>query len=318
VKKIAVIGGAGFVGTNLIKQLSKMGQDVLVVDDLSTGLRSNLQGVKCEFHQVSITDESAIRRALHSCDYIFHLAARGSVPRSIKNPDATFDVNVKGTLNILNYAREHQVPILFSSSSSVYGKNLAIPKNEFMWTSPMTPYAASKLSGEALIHSYGLSFNFPVFSFRFFNIFGPWQRPDHAYAAVIPKWIWQAMNKKVIKVDGDGQQSRDFTYVDNVVSALVEVQDRRLVSDFPINLAFGNRISLNTVLSRLSKYFSDLRVEYGPVRNGDVRDSQNDPTELKRLLPELIPTDFEFGLEKTIAWLYENGSKVAGNPVAEH
>jgi UDP-glucose 4-epimerase len=126
------------------------------------------------------------------------------------------------------------------------------------------------------------------------------------------------MNKKVIKVDGDGQQSRDFTYVDNVVSALVEVQDRRLVSDFPINLAFGNRISLNTVLSRLSKYFSDLRVEYGPVRNGDVRDSQNDPTELKRLLPELIPTDFEFGLEKTIAWLYENGSKVAGNPVAEH
>ena len=309
---VAVTGGAGFVGTNLVITLRNQGYSVRVIDDFSSGLRSNVEHLNCEIFNTSITDQNGVENALHGCDFIFHLAARGSVPRSIKNPDATFNVNVLGTLNVLRYAQNAKLPIVFSSSSSVYGSNLDLPKNEFMWMAPLTPYAASKLSGEALVESYSRSFNFPAFTFRFFNIFGPWQRPDHDYAAVIPKWIWKAMNKQVIEIYGDGEHTRDFTYIDSVISALLKVKEKNLVSPRPVNLAFGSRISLNALANELSNFFPDLRVDYLPPRAGDVRDSQNDPTILNQVVPGIEITKFEDGLRKTINWFEESGEKIIG------
>jgi UDP-glucose 4-epimerase len=180
----------------------------------------------------------------------------------------------------------------------------------------MTPYAASKLTGEALVESYSRSFGFPAFTFRFFNIFGPWQRPDHDYAAVIPKWIWKAMNKEVIEIYGDGEHTRDFTYIDSVVSALLQVRNRQLTSPHPVNLAFGARISLNSLAGELSKFFPDLRIEHRPPRAGDVKDSQNDPTHLNKVVPGIEVTMFEEGLRRTIEWLDKNGDKIIGAPSA--
>jgi UDP-glucose 4-epimerase len=317
VTRIAVIGGAGFVGTNLVRALMAQGDEVLVIDDFSTGLISNVEHLPCEISRTSIYDQIEIEKALSGCDFIFHLAARGSVPRSIKNPDATFNVNVVGTLNVVRYAQMTKTPLVFSSSSSVYGSNLELPKNEFMWTSPMTPYAASKLCGESLVESYSRSFGFQAFTFRFFNIFGPWQRPDHDYAAVIPKWIWKAMNKQVLEIYGDGEHTRDFTYIDSVISALLQVKKRNLASPHPVNLAFGARISLNSLASELSTYFPDLRVEYRDPRAGDVKDSQNDPTHLNNVLPGIEVTSFEDGLKKTIEWFEEFGEKITGAPTSK-
>jgi UDP-glucose 4-epimerase len=316
VARIAVTGGAGFVGTNLVRALINQGDEVKVIDDFSSGLFSNVENLNCEVSKTSICDQSRVTNELAGCDFIFHLAARGSVPRSIINPDATFNVNVIGTLNILRYSQNSQIPIVFSSSSSVYGSNLELPKNEFMWMAPMTPYAASKLTGEALVESYSQSFGFPAFTFRFFNIFGPWQRPDHDYAAVIPKWIWKAMNKEVIEIYGDGEHTRDFTYVDSVVSALLQVRNKKLTSPHPVNLAFGARISLNSLANELSKFFPDLRIDYKSPRAGDVKDSQNDPTHLNKVVPGIKVTNFEEGLRKTIDWLYKSGDKIIGAPSA--
>ena len=312
--KVLVTGGAGFVGSNLVRALIDLGHEVTVIDDFSTGLNSNVNLLGCEVETCSILNDSKVDEISARSEYIFHLAARGSVPRSIRNPDATFDVNVRGTLNVLRSSVKKKIPLVFSSSSSVYGQNLELPKNEFMWTAPMTPYSASKLSGEALVQSYGLSFDLPVFTFRFFNIFGPWQRPDHDYAAVIPKWIWKAMNKQVIEIYGDGEQTRDFTYIDSVVSALTQVKKRNLTSPHPVNLAFGARISLNALANELSNYFPDLRVEYRPPRAGDVKDSQNDPSHLNAVVPGIEITNFEDGLKKTIEWFEEHGGKIIGAP----
>ena len=305
-EKIAVTGGAGFVGTNLVRKLIELGHEVMVIDDLSSGQMSNLKDLNCEVYQVSICDKLALSKLLEDCNYIFHLAAHGSVPRSLKSPEKTFETNVKGTLNVIEIASSLKIPFFFSSSSSVYGANKELPKHEHMWLAPTTPYAASKLCGEALVHSYSLSFGITACTFRFFNIYGPFQRPNHEYAAVIPKWIWKAMRKEVIEVYGDGEQTRDFTYIDSVVSALVEVYNGKMDNPYPTNLAFGTRISLNQVLRMLSKHFQDLRVEYLPSRPGDIKDSQNDSTEIIKLLPGIEISNFTSGLSSTIEWFDAN------------
>lgn len=314
-KRIAVTGGAGFVGTNLVRRLCQMGYEVVVLDDLSTGLRSNLEGLNCDLRNISIVEEKETLGALKGVDYIFHLAARGSVPRSIRNPNATFEVNTRGTLNILSAAREIGASLAFSSSSSVYGSNPELPKNEKMWMAPLTPYAASKLAGEALVQSYGASFGLPVITYRFFNIFGPWQRPDHDYAAVIPKWIWKASKNEQIEVFGDGEQTRDFTFVDSVVSILIDGMERSLTHPIPVNLAFGNRISLNSLLDQLRMHFPNLRVEHVSIRKGDVRDSQNDAALLREIFPSIKPISFERGIEATLNWLVSEGQRVAGQSI---
>jgi len=313
-KKVGVTGGAGFVGTNLVRELLKSGFEVIVVDDLSTGLEANLKNLDLEFAKISITDESKLRSAFRNVDCIYHLAARGSVPRSLSNPRATFEVNVTGTQNILEIARENGAKIIYSSSSSVYGSNLELPKNEKMWVSPISPYAASKLSAEALVQSYAKSYGINAVTFRFFNIFGPFQRPDHNYAAVIPKWIWKAMNNLPIVVFGDGLQTRDFTYIRTVIDTLVATTKLNVSHEDPINLAFGNRISLNQVIENLKSIFPNLKAEYTQPRKGDVADSQNDPYYLKSIFPSVQPEPFLKSLESTVEWFSTEIKQVLDGP----
>ena len=312
--KVAVTGGAGFIGSNLTLRLLKEGHEVVVIDDLSTGLKSNIDVGKSAFHQISITDLDSLSKALKDCTTIFHLAARGSVPRSIKNPVATHDVNATGTLNVLEVARKTGAHVVFSSSSSVYGRNMQLPKNESMWLGPMTPYAASKLAGEAYLQAYAASYDVPITLLRFFNVFGPRQRPDHEYAAVLPKWIWLAMQKQPIDVYGDGSASRDFTYVDTVLDIAVTAMKEKVVTEGAMNLAYGNRIFLNDVVEMMKKHFPDLQVNYKSERLGDVKESQNAPDLLRKLFPKVQPKDFETALSETIGWLKEFGQSVANGP----
>jgi len=312
--RVAVTGGAGFVGTNLVRALLKENHEVVIIDDFSTGLKTNLKGLDVELCEISFVDAEKVSKALEKREYIFHLGARGSVPRSIKNPRATMDVNVTGTLNVLESARATGAAVAFSSSSSVYGSNLVLPKNEKMWMAPLTPYAASKLSGEALVASYSASFGISAVTYRFFNIFGPWQRPDHDYAAVIPRWIWKLMHNQNIEVFGDGNQSRDFTYIDSVVLVLIQGMNEKVNHPNPINLAFGSRITLNECIDELKIKFPKLNVSYVSERAGDVRNSQNDPTLLKSIFPQIEPVKFSDALENTYQWFVEHGTSIANGP----
>lgn len=314
VKRIAVTGGAGFVGSNLVERLILNNYDVVVVDDLSTGLLSNIENLNCSFHKVSITNVLSLKNAISDCDAIFHLAARGSVPRSIKNPTATHEVNASGTLNVLEIARETGAHVIFSSSSSVYGRNTQLPKDESMWLGPLTPYAASKLAAESYVQAYGSAYAVPVTLLRFFNVFGPRQRPDHEYAAVIPKWIWLAMNDQPIEVYGDGKTSRDFTYIDTVLDVAMNALEHTITPDGAVNVAFGNRILLNDVILQLRRHFPNIDVKTKGDRPGDVRDSQNSPLYVKSLFPDIEPKPFDMALEETINWLKVFGETVANGP----
>ena len=312
--KVAVTGGAGFIGSNLTKRLLTEGYDVVVIDDLSTGLLSNVDQEKLTFHQISITDPKSLATALKDCETIFHLAARGSVPRSIKNPVATHEVNTTGTLNVLEVARATGAHVVFSSSSSVYGRNMQLPKDESMWLGPMTPYAASKLAAEGYVQAYASAYNVPTTLLRFFNVFGPRQRPDHEYAAVLPKWIWLAMQGKPIDVYGDGTASRDFTYVETVVEIAVTAMKEKITTEGAMNLAYGNRIFLNDTIETLKKHFPNLQVNYKENRLGDVKESQNSPSLLKVLFPTITPKPFEAALAETVVWLKDFGQSVANGP----
>jgi UDP-glucose 4-epimerase len=313
--KVGVTGGAGFIGSNLVERLIIEGHEVIVVDDLSTGLISNVEKQACDFKQISVTNSKDLNWALGDCQTIFHFAARGSVPRSIKNPVATHDVNATGTLNVLEIARDTGAHVIFSSSSSVYGRNMQLPKDESMWLGPMTPYAASKLAAEGYVQAYAAAYEVPTTLLRFFNVFGPRQRPDHEYAAVIPKWIWLAMQGKPIDVYGDGTASRDFTYVETVLDIAMTAMKERVTSPGAVNLAYGNRIFLNDTVTLLKDHFPDLQVNYKENRLGDVKESQNAPNLLNNLFPQVRPRPFEEVFTETVNWLKEFGQSVANGPV---
>lgn len=309
--KILVTGGAGFVGSNLASRLVLFGHDVLVFDDLSTGLASNLMSTSVEIKKGSVTDLEVLTESVRGSEVIVHLAARGSVPRSIAEPLATHHVNATGTLNVMEAARRVGARVIFSSSSSVYGANTELPKTESMWTSPLSPYAASKLAGEGYCAAFSASYGIPITVFRFFNIFGPWQRPDHDYAAVIPRWIQAALTGRPILLDGDGNQTRDFTFVDTVIDVLVNAIDRGLDHPQPINLAYGNRISLLEVIGELERVFGrTLEIEKRPLRPSDVPHSQNDPTLLNSIFPDVTPVAFSEAVEKTVTWMRSRGNSL--------
>jgi UDP-glucose 4-epimerase len=313
-KKVAITGGAGFIGSNLAASLIANGHQVTIIDDLSTGLIANIDRKNSDFKELSITDASKLKKALKGAETIFHLGARGSVPRSIKNPVATHEVNATGTLNVLEAARESGAHVIFSSSSSVYGRNMQLPKEEKMWLGPMTPYAASKLSAEGYVEAYGMSYEIPVTLLRFFNVFGPRQRPDHEYAAVIPKWIWLAMQGKPFDLYGDGTQSRDFTYVKTVVDVAISAMEDKVTTQGAVNLAYGNRIFLSEVVDLLRSEYPKLEVNSLPIRAGDVKESQNSPELLKSLFPNVTPYQFKDALKETIDWLRAEGSTIANGP----
>lgn len=308
--KVAVTGGAGFIGSNLIRSLLSDGHEVVAIDDLSTGLRTNLDDLDIELQEISIVDKDALEKTLKDCEVVVHLAARGSVPRSVKDPIATHLVNTLGTLNVLEICRGTGAHFIFSSSSSVYGANAALPKHEEMWLQPMSPYAASKLGAEGFVSAYSSTYDLNTTLFRFFNVFGPRQRPDHEYAAVLPKWIWKALNGDSIELFGDGSQTRDFTYVKTVCDVVVSAIRNKVYGPEVINLAYGNNISLNEVISKLKKDFPTLNVLRSPNRLGDVRHSQNNPERIKFKFPEVEPISFNQALLETLEWLQKQHKKL--------
>lgn len=310
-RTVLVTGGAGFIGANLVRRLVRDGHQPVVFDDLSTGLTDNLADMAVEVRVGSVTDIDAVRAAARSAHSIVHLAARGSVPRSVKDPMATHNVNATGTLNVLEAARATGAQVIFASSSSVYGLNDALPKSERMWTAPVSPYAASKLSAESYMSAYQQSFGLDTLTFRFFNVYGPWQRADHVYAAVIPKFVSLALQGARLPVHGDGDQSRDFTHVSTVVDILMDAIERRVVNPTPVNLAYGSRVTINQLVHKIGQLTGlPVGVAHHPVRVGDVRDSQNSPDALLALFPGVQPMGLDEGLETVVEWMRSNASFV--------
>ena len=304
--RVLVTGGAGFIGTNLVRRLLAEGHEPVIFDDFSSGLESNVNDLDLRVFRGSLVNPDSVKEAAQGVEAIVHLGARGSVPRSIAHPVATHEVNATGTLNVLEAARAQGAHVIMSSSSSVYGANPLLPKVERTWTQPLSPYAGSKLAGEGYMLGYQASYGMPTLVLRFFNVFGPWQRPDHDYAAVVPKWLWKMMAGQPIEVHGDGTQTRDFTYVDTVVDVLVDALDRRVSLDSPVNLAFGKRISLLEVLNQMEELLGVVpKVIFTEPRVGDVTNSENDPTLLRSVFSSIRPVAMNQALEQTVAWLSE-------------
>lgn len=318
--RILITGGAGFIGANLVRACESKDHDVIVLDDLSTGHVSNLDGTNAQFIHGSITDPDVVDTAVQAADSIVHLAARGSVPRSIENPVATHVVNATGTLNVLDSARRADGrQVIMASSSSVYGANPELPKRESGATRPMSPYAASKLAAEGYALAYGTAYGLPTLAFRFFNVFGPFQRAGHAYAAVIPAFVDAALRGEPLTVHGDGTQSRDFTHVDTVCATICDAFESRTSSPDPVNLAFGTRTSLLRTIDILAEELDHpLVVEHVDSRVGDVPHSQADSTLLNSLFPNITPVDFRAGLVQTIRWMQSQIDSPLVDPGALH
>ena len=298
-------GGAGFIGANLVRALSERpGNDIVVLDDLSFGRRSNLDGFDGTFIEGSILDENLLARAMEGVSSVVHLAARSSVPRSIAHPLATHADNATGTALVLEAARaQGDVQVIVASSSSVYGANDTLPKHEGLVARPVSPYAASKLATEAYTIAWGHSYDLPVLALRLFNVFGPLQPPLHTYAAVIPAFLSAAIQGQPLPVHGDGTQCRDFTYVDTVVAVILDAIHRRVSHLEPLNLAFGTKITLLEVISELEVILGrNLPVDFQPSRVGDVARSQADSSALKHLFPDIMPSKFPDGLRVTADW----------------
>jgi UDP-glucose 4-epimerase len=304
--KILVTGGAGFIGSNLCRRLAQEPRvsDVVVLDDLSTGFRSNLEGVGVSLHETSLLDESGLARAARGCEAIIHLAALGSVPRSVADPVATHEANARGTLNVLQAARAAGgLQVVLASSSSVYGANPALPKVEDMACMPMSPYAVSKLAAEQYAMAFARCYGLPVLPFRFFNVYGPRQRAGHAYAAVVPVFVDAALRGLPLPVHGDGTQSRDFTFVDTVTAVLSQAVLDKVTSE-PTNLAFGTRTELNAVIQVLEQILGHpLEIDRRPSRPGDVPHSQAGNDRLRRHFPDVRPFPLTEGIQRTVEWM---------------
>jgi len=307
-----VTGGAGFIGSNTVDELVRRGHDVVVLDDLSSGKIENLAGVKAdvEFMQHSITDLDKVRQACLGVDYVIHLAARPSVPRSVKDPLATNRINVDGTLNVLVAARDATVKrVVFAGSSSVYGETLALPKREIIPPVPISPYGLSKLMGEMYGQVFQRVYGLEFVSLRYFNVFGPRQDPGSPYSGVLSLFNAAVMRGTQPTVHGDGEQSRDFTYVANVVQANLLACEARAAAGLAINVGTGNRYTLNQTLALLERITGrPALANYIPPRGGDIRDSQADITLARKVLGYHPCVGFEEGLRNTWEWfLRESG-----------
>jgi UDP-glucose 4-epimerase len=304
--RVVVTGGAGFIGANLCRHLLAADgvTEVVVIDDLSSGNAANLDGLAVESHLGSILDDGVLDAALAGAGSVVHLAARPSVPRSIADPAASHEVNATGTMRVLEAVRRHAVPhIVVASSSSVYGANPTLPKQEDLTLSPRSPYAASKLATETYTLAWSHVWGFDALALRFFNVFGPLQPAGHAYAAVIPAFVDAALAGRSVEVHGDGAQTRDFTFVDTVCGVLTQAVCQRVGLGQPVNLAFGSRHDLLAVLALLEEILGHpVARHHVEPRAGDVRDSQADHTRLEHLFPDLQPVGLEEGLRRTVDW----------------
>jgi UDP-glucose 4-epimerase len=299
-----VTGGAGFIGSHIVRRLLTDGYEVRVVDNLATGRFSNIDEIieEIDFRRVDIRDLDAMKAAVHGCDAIFHLAALPSVPRSIADPIASHDTNATGTLNVLVAARDGDVPrVVLASSSSIYGANPDLPKREEMLPLPLSPYAVSKQAGESYARSFYNVYGLETVALRYFNVFGPRQDPNSQYSAVIPKFIHAFRHGERPVVNGDGEQSRDFTYVENVVNANMGAMTASGVGGRIYNVACGHGITLNEIATKLRDLTaSNVDVVRGPERPGDVRHSMADITRATTDLGYTPSVELEEGLRLTV------------------
>jgi nucleoside-diphosphate-sugar epimerase len=305
-----VTGGAGFIGSHIAEALVKRGDRVRVLDNLITGRRENLSPIadRIEFIEGDIRDYAATLRAAEGVSVIFHQAAVPSVPRSVAEPALNHDINVNGTFNVLMAARDAGARrVVYAASSSAYGDTETLPKHEEMSPSPLSPYAAAKLFGEYYCQVFTQVYNLETVSLRYFNVFGPRQDPSSPYSGVISKFITSLLAGEAPMIYGDGEQSRDFTYVSNVVDANLRAAESGEAVGQVINLGIGERVTINQLLAELQKIIgSNLPARYEEARAGDVRHSLAAISRAKDLIGYLPLVGLAEGLRRTVAWYREN------------
>lgn len=301
--RVGITGGLGFIGSNLAKKILDSNIDLTIIDDLSSGKRDNLDGYKFRYIAGSITDEDSVLNFFEGLDFVYHLAARGSVPRSFANQKSTYEANLIGSITILEAARVRSIPLVLVSSSSVFGNLNFGARSESDQKNPISPYAVSKLAMEMASTVNRKTYSQQCTVVRLFNVFGPLQRGDHDYAAVIPRWINAALNKKTLQIFGDGSHSRDFTFVGDVVEILFSfLFNNSLFKTSELNVGFGRPIELNKIIEILKKNFDDLAVQNLPERVGDISKSLNDTTLFNSLFVNFQPKQIESAIEETISW----------------
>ena len=306
-----VTGAAGFIGSNLVRGLLARGEQVRGLDNFATGKPENLAEIESQidFREADILDLDAVRSAMQGVDYVLHQAALGSVPRSIADPARSNRVNVEGTLNVLAAARDAQVQrMVYASSSSVYGDTPTLPKREDMPPNPISPYSVSKLAAELYVRTFHRVYGLPTVCLRYFNIFGPRQLWDSQYSAVLARFITRMLQGEACTVFGDGEQSRDFTYVENAVSAnlLAATAPAEEVAGRVFNVATGTRISLNRAVALLRELTGyEEPIAHGPERPGDVKHALADVGLARKHFGYEPKISFEEGLKRTVAWYRE-------------
>lgn len=305
--KVLVTGGAGFIGSNLTDELIRQGAKVVILDNLTTGFRENLEEISgdFDFFEADLNDTEVLKKALEGVEIVFHQAALPSVPRSVADPKETHQACVNGTFNLLLNAKESGVRrVIYAASSSAYGDQPTLPKVETMPPDPLSPYAAAKLMGEYYCRVFSNVYGLETFALRYFNVFGPRQNPASQYSGVISRFIDALMKDKTPVIFGDGEQSRDFTYIANVVNANIKAAQATEGIGHVMNAANGERITLNELLDVLSKITgkSGVTADHQEPRKGDVKHSQADNSRAKQWLGYEKLVGLEEGLEKTIDW----------------
>jgi nucleoside-diphosphate-sugar epimerase len=305
-----VTGGAGFIGSHIAEALVKRGDRVRALDNLITGRRENLSAFadRIEFVECDIRDYAATLRAAEGARVIFHQAAVPSVPRSVADPALNHNINVDGTFNVLMAAREAGARrVVYAASSSAYGDTETLPKHEETPPKPLSPYAAAKLFGEYYCRVFTQVYNLETVSLRYFNVFGPRQDPSSPYSGVISKFITTLLHGETPVIYGDGGQSRDFTYIDNVVDANLRAAESAQAIGRVINIGTGVQITLNALLDGLQKIIgSDIPARYEETRAGDIRHSLADISRARELIGYLPLVKFADGLKRTVEWYREN------------
>ena len=301
--KVLVTGGAGFIGSNLVRALLGRGDEVRVLDNFSTGNRANLEGLDIEVVEGELRSYERVHNAVRGTEIVYHLGALGSVPRSVQDPLTSSAENVEGTLNVLLAARDEGIRrVVYSSSSSVYGSRGDLPRTEEMATDPISPYGVAKLAAERYCVSFSRVYeSFESVVLRYFNVFGPRQSPFSQYAAMVPLFITAIARGEPVTIFGDGEQSRDFTYVENVVDATLRASAAEGASGRIFNVAAGSPASVNAVADAIGRILGKpVERQHGPPRPGDIRDSWADVGEAERVLGYRPSIDLEEGLRRTI------------------